>query len=171
VEASGVQRQEHRQEEQVQAAAKVSSGSLRNGIAAVHAVLKNLALRNGGLIIMELKHELYVPSPQPNWSSTLDDATAPKRARLRFRLLVLLTVFLITYSFYAREWYKNLGASSVHTGDAGHVRWVPCGKEYECANVTVPLDYHNASDLRTVSIAVTRFQATDKVNRCVITES
>jgi hypothetical protein len=45
------------------------------------------------------------------------------------------------------------------------VKWVECGNNYDCANIAVPLDYHNASDKRTYTLAVTRYKATDKKNR------
>lgn len=51
------------------------------------------------------------------------------------------------------------------------VSWVPCGAglsdAFQCANVPVPLDYNNTSDTRTISLAVTRFLASDQVNRCL----
>jgi hypothetical protein len=52
------------------------------------------------------------------------------------------------------------------------VYWKSCGEGYgdelQCANVSVPLDYRNESDGRTISIAVTRLLASDKQNRCVL---
>ncbi|EIN12791.1 acid protease [Punctularia strigosozonata HHB-11173 SS5] len=51
------------------------------------------------------------------------------------------------------------------------VDWKSCGSGpedfpgFQCADVTVPLDYGNESDSRTVSIAVTRYLAIDRKNR------
>ncbi|KZT30140.1 hypothetical protein NEOLEDRAFT_1054630 [Neolentinus lepideus HHB14362 ss-1] len=46
--------------------------------------------------------------------------------------------------------------------------WTDCGpaiQDYECANISVPLDHHNASDPRRVSIALTRLPATNTTFR------
>lgn len=48
---------------------------------------------------------------------------------------------------------------------ANGVEWSLCGDNFQCANISVPLDYHNTSDERMVTIAVTRYLATDKENR------
>jgi hypothetical protein len=45
------------------------------------------------------------------------------------------------------------------------VKWVECGNNYDCANIAVPLDYHNTSDKRTYTLAVTRYKASDKKKR------
>jgi hypothetical protein len=50
-------------------------------------------------------------------------------------------------------------------GIEGEVEWSVCGEGLQCANISVPLDYHNKSDARTITIAVNRFSATDKPNR------
>jgi hypothetical protein len=58
------------------------------------------------------------------------------------------------------------GPSRVDDG----VQWKSCGEGIEllqCANVSVPLDHHNTSDPRTVTIALTRLPASDKENRRV----
>lgn len=36
------------------------------------------------------------------------------------------------------------------------VVWQPCGKGFDCATISVPFDYRNASDSRRMNIAVTR---------------
>jgi hypothetical protein len=48
------------------------------------------------------------------------------------------------------------------------VQWTGCGSGFQCTNITVPYDYHNASDARTMSIAVKRLLATDTANRLVV---
>jgi hypothetical protein len=47
------------------------------------------------------------------------------------------------------------------------VKWTACGDNFDCSNITVPLDHKNASDKRTYTLAVTRFKATDKNKRYV----
>jgi hypothetical protein len=47
------------------------------------------------------------------------------------------------------------------------VKWTACGDNFDCSNIIVPLDYKNATDKRTYTVAVTRFKATDKNNRYV----
>ena len=53
--------------------------------------------------------------------------------------------------------------------DARGVNWKACGEglgeEFQCARISVPLDYRNSSDKRTIKIAVTRLLASDKKNR------
>jgi hypothetical protein len=64
----------------------------------------------------------------------------------------------------AGELGSDPGSSSADDG----VRWTSCGEGIErlqCANLSVPLDHHNASDPRTVTIALTRLPASDKENR------
>jgi hypothetical protein len=117
---------------------------------------------------MDDKKGLALPSYQPASNSTSDTTT--KRAPLHLRLLVLSASFFFTYTLCARVWPEHQGKLYVPTTGSNHVHWTSCGEGiegYECANVTVPLDYHNASDPRTVTIAVTRFPATDKANRYV----
>jgi hypothetical protein len=48
------------------------------------------------------------------------------------------------------------------------VQWTACDSGFQCTNITVPYDYHNASDPRTMSIAVKRLLATDTANRLVV---
>jgi hypothetical protein len=62
------------------------------------------------------------------------------------------------------------GPSRVDDG----VKWKSCGEGIEllqCANVSVPLNHHNTSDPRTVTIALTRLPASDKENRQVPCDS
>jgi hypothetical protein len=60
------------------------------------------------------------------------------------------------------------------------VQWRPCGEGiegYDCTNITVPLDYETWNDepyshpSKTMTIAITRFKATDSKNRYVIVGS
>jgi hypothetical protein len=108
--------------------------------------------------------------PSHQWA----EASPPsaKRASMRLRLLVLSLAFFLTY--HVCEQLQSRSDSSVdikhscHSGNHGCVHWKSCGEGiegYECANVTVPLDYHNSSDSRTMSVAVTRFPAPDRANR------
>jgi hypothetical protein len=53
------------------------------------------------------------------------------------------------------------------TAATSTVKWTACGTGFQCANITVPYDYHNSSDARTMSIAVKRLSATDTANRSV----
>lgn len=45
------------------------------------------------------------------------------------------------------------------------IEWAFCGDNLQCANVPVPLDHNNTRDARTITIALTRYLATDQVNR------
>jgi hypothetical protein len=84
----------------------------------------------------------------------------------KHRLAILILVPLCVL------YYASTGIVSTFSGhcsslDNGSVQWKPCAEqgEFECANVSVPLDYHNTSDERTLSIAVTRFPAKDRKNK------
>ena len=54
----------------------------------------------------------------------------------------------------------------------GGVKWVSCGEglgnEFQCTNISVPLDYRNSSDERTYQIAVVRLLASDEENRYAV---
>jgi hypothetical protein len=39
------------------------------------------------------------------------------------------------------------------------VKWTPCGDNFFCTSIETPLDHHNTSDPRTVSIAVVKMVA------------
>jgi hypothetical protein len=116
-------------------------------------------------------------------SLPLDSATLaagsgrPQFRRLAFaagaRLLLLglcylafqeLQAWVLESDTLAGELGLDPGSSSADNG----VRWTSCGEGIErlqCANISVPLDHHNASDPRTVTIALTRLPASDKENR------
>lgn len=81
---------------------------------------------------------------------------------------VLLRSVLLVLGLFALRYlspYLQLPGSSSRTING--VQWKSCGDNFQCANVSVPLDHHNASDARMVSIAVVRLLAADKENRCV----
>lgn len=44
------------------------------------------------------------------------------------------------------------------------LQWIPCGDRFQCANLSVPLDYLNQSDKRTASIAITRYLASTQTS-------
>lgn len=62
--------------------------------------------------------------------------------------------------------------SSVNGSQSNGVEWKSCGdnyKGYQCANVTgIPLDWHNTSDPRTITIAVTKYLATNTTRQGAI---
>jgi hypothetical protein len=108
--------------------------------------------------------------PSHQWADA--SPTPAKRASMRLRLLVLSLAFFLTYNVCERLQSRSDSSVSLKhpcpSGNHGRVHWKSCGEGiegYECANVTVPLDYHNSSDSRTMSIAVTRFPAPDRANR------
>lgn len=51
------------------------------------------------------------------------------------------------------------------SGAAEEIEWNVCGEGLQCTSIDVPLDYHNSSDGRTISIAVNRIPATNTTNR------
>jgi hypothetical protein len=61
----------------------------------------------------------------------------------------------------------SFGADTSTETPSKSVKWTTCGDNFECANITVPLDYHNTTDKRTYGLAITRYMATDKKNRYV----
>ena len=43
--------------------------------------------------------------------------------------------------------------------------WTSCGGGFQCANLTVPLDYANADNAKTIQLALLRKPALDQANR------
>jgi hypothetical protein len=83
--------------------------------------------------------------------------------------LVILTFYILRCLSFDHDisqyiWPKVSQAAPT----PGKVHWTPCGDNQDCANVTVPLDYHAPDDRRTYSIAVRRYKATDVNHRCVL---
>jgi hypothetical protein len=112
-------------------------------------------------------------------SAALVERSGPRSGRKAFaagaRFLLLWLCYLAFLELQA--WFSGadtlVGALGLIRGpsrvDDG-VQWKSCGEGIEllqCANVSVPLDYHNTSDPRTVTIALTRLPASDKENRRV----
>jgi hypothetical protein len=100
-------------------------------------------------------------------------SSSPKRALFCVRLFVLFVGFCVSYSVC--EWLWGVPSSPTiciaSSYDNHTVHWKSCGEGiegYECANITLPLDYHNTNDTRTTTIAVTRLPATDRANKCVL---
>ena len=46
----------------------------------------------------------------------------------------------------------------IHTSPS--LNWISCSERFQCGNLSVHLDYHNITDKRTASIAITRYLAT-----------
>ncbi|KDQ62913.1 hypothetical protein JAAARDRAFT_188552 [Jaapia argillacea MUCL 33604] len=63
---------------------------------------------------------------------------------------------------------SGFGFLSPTSNLVGGVEWKSCGEGFDgfqCANISLPLDYHNDSDPRTVTISVNRFLATNTTHR------
>ncbi|KDQ62976.1 hypothetical protein JAAARDRAFT_28963 [Jaapia argillacea MUCL 33604] len=121
-------------------------------------------------------HTLPPPSDPPSHERSYSTGLS----RWIFRLLGLLQISLIL--IFASDGQNVLSRglatlcsrfSSV-TGyttfqtSPDRVAWKSCGEGFEgfqCANITLPLDYHNESDPRTVTISVNRFLATNVTRR------
>ncbi|EIN04768.1 hypothetical protein PUNSTDRAFT_55444 [Punctularia strigosozonata HHB-11173 SS5] len=100
--------------------------------------------------------------PASAGSTTRQSAVQPHRKILAC-LLALLLLFWTTTRDLIADTLKCVHGGR-RTPDRG-VIWVSCGDGFQCANISVPLDYHNGSDPRTMSIAVTQHLATDSENR------
>lgn len=88
-----------------------------------------------------------------------------RRARI-FRAGLLVVAVLAIRCLSTCVYHRTASSYEIING----VKWTDCGESrenYRCANISVPLDYHNASDERTTTIAVTKYHATDKANRLV----
>ncbi|EPQ50268.1 hypothetical protein GLOTRDRAFT_123620 [Gloeophyllum trabeum ATCC 11539] len=94
---------------------------------------------------------------------------APSNARLSWSkgslkfIAALTLLFLFPRQFASTYSRWNRFGSVSTTGFA--VDWKSCGDNFECANISLPLDYHNESDPRRVSIAVTKYLATNTSHR------
>jgi hypothetical protein len=63
----------------------------------------------------------------------------------------------------------HLAASAIQVGDdyrrSEPFQWSACGNGFECANISVPLDWNDPNGNETATIAVTRLPAPSKSNR------
>jgi pimeloyl-ACP methyl ester carboxylesterase len=84
-------------------------------------------------------------------------------------LAVLLTIyiFFIDSPFLPNSRPSILSKSGLQPDSSSpfgpaspHLTWSSCGDRFQCANLSVPLNHLNASDPRTVSIAITKYMAT-----------
>jgi hypothetical protein len=90
------------------------------------------------------------------------------RRRLPVDILKIWLLLLIGYMAqnYARELWSSKGWPVRPRLD--QVAWTSCEEgshEFQCANITVPLDYRNGSDPRTIKAAVAKFTAADQARR------
>ncbi|KAI4152705.1 MAG: hypothetical protein LQ340_002756 [Diploschistes diacapsis] len=84
--------------------------------------------------------------------------------------IVLVTVGLIlvnTFLDFDRSPFNV--SSQAESGSAfgegsKQLHWHSCGNRFECANLSVPLDWLNTDDTRTASIAITRYLASNRTN-------
>jgi hypothetical protein len=116
---------------------------------------------------------------RPLLSAALVERSGPSYGRKTFtagaRFLLLWLCYLAFQELQA--WVSGadtlagaLGLIRSPSRGNDRVQWKSCGEGIEllqCANVSVPLDHHNTSDPRTVTIALTRLPASDKENRRV----
>jgi hypothetical protein len=92
-------------------------------------------------------------------------------ARLVFLLLACTVFGPICYliKFHLNGPICRLPGASSLSPVTGRVSWSSCGvnigDDFDCANISVPLDHHNKSDTRRIIVAVTRLKATDAKNR------
>ncbi|TFK45299.1 hypothetical protein OE88DRAFT_1640078 [Heliocybe sulcata] len=93
----------------------------------------------------------------PVHSTGSHSPTSPSWGRLAFRALVALSLSLFFVKGVS-EWRTNWNLHS-------RVEWKACGDNFQCANISLPLDYRNTSDPRAISIAVTRYLATNTTHR------
>ncbi|TFK45306.1 hypothetical protein OE88DRAFT_1689184 [Heliocybe sulcata] len=81
--------------------------------------------------------------------------------RYAFRSLACLSILCLVHGW--SEW--SVTWTRLFSLRQSDVNWKACGDNFQCANIAVPLDYHNASDPRVVTIAVTRYLATNTTHR------
>jgi len=101
------------------------------------------------------------------------------RSRRLRRLALFVAIFILAGFLYADchpSWKIRFGINHdpifVHDdktspfGPAGpELKWLSCGDKFQCANLSVPLDYLNEKDTRTASIAITRYLATNRTSK------
>lgn len=107
-------------------------------------------------------------NPNASTESARDKPSAPRSFNFRrAAAAAALVVFGLwsTHTFGATTSHKAL------SNRISNVEWKGCealGKEFQCSSVSVPLDYRNAGDERTIKIALTRFLASDQASRWVL---
>lgn len=98
-------------------------------------------------------------------------------AKISVTALALVLTGLVSvkpWTGHAKLGLRRLVTRSDPDGSSsGAVNWHSCGEGYadniQCAEIAVPLDYRNASDGTTITLAVARLLASDQANRCVST--
>ncbi|MCJ1357966.1 MAG: hypothetical protein MMC33_007963 [Icmadophila ericetorum] len=92
---------------------------------------------------------------------------AQKTHRMAFMYPILamigfLTMSLWTYtnpSLRPNTTFNTRPSDSPFGLASPNLNWISCGDRFQCANLSVPLDYLNNTDQRTASIAITRYLA------------
>ncbi|EPQ60477.1 alpha/beta-hydrolase [Gloeophyllum trabeum ATCC 11539] len=93
--------------------------------------------------------------------------TTPRRppaSSLQLQVAVLRAILIAV--LVAAAVYTSGLAGSAYQGL--QINWKSCGQGfdgYQCANITLPLNHHNESDPRTVTISVNRYLATNGTHR------
>ncbi len=84
--------------------------------------------------------------------------TRPTRAQIAARRALYALLGLAAVGHLA--WPLVRHAQSCRNPLSDHVKWTPCGDKFFCTSIDAPLDHHNLTDPRTVSIAVVKMVAT-----------
>jgi hypothetical protein len=91
-------------------------------------------------------------------------------------LLKLVLGVVVLYALYYRfltSWsttneprrsHCHVGESSAFGLASTDLNWLDCGDRFQCANLSVPLDYTSKEDKRTASIAIVRYLASNKTS-------
>jgi len=123
------------------------------------------------------QYEVVIENIDGFQPASLHSVRSPRRRRIQ--ILAATTFALAIIFVHVAKPLRHL-AESVHFRNARkpdefpttEARWVSCGKgiskkDFLCANITVPLDYHSygALDNRTAVIAVTKRLATNPDKR------
>ena len=80
-----------------------------------------------------------------------------------FSLVLLLKLDLLS-PFRTKDVFI-FQSSSPFGPASSKLQWISCGDRFQCANLSVPLDYLNVNDKRTASIAITRYLAAEQSSR------
>lgn len=100
--------------------------------------------------------------------------TRPPQKRVFKLAVVILAIVALEYlrinvSHISHLPFAWITSTTSFQAISDNIIWKSCGENYgdnvQCANVTVPLDYHNPGDGRTYSVAMARLLASDKANR------
>jgi len=105
----------------------------------------------------DTKQDFSLPiSAEVGYTVAQSSSPCPSRAQVARRAVCALLGAAAVSNI---AWPHLKSAHSCNHRVNERVKWQPCGDKFFCTSIDAPLDHHNSSDPRTVSIAVVKMVA------------